>query len=251
MEITDFIKRRRPIIIAHRGGAKNLPEIPDNSIKAIEHAIEAQAEMIEFDVRFDKDQQIIIFHDNSVNKIPVTELSREEIGQLTGTKPILLTELLKTTQDKIMLNLEIKDHTCLEATIEETLAYHSPQQLIVSSFYSQVVKQSKLIYPEIKTGLLLGIDTPEKVINTRWNELFPKKIISQTNPDFIAPYKDLARLNKLRYKPSHSRLGMPIIPWTVNSDKQLKYFLNKLRVPALITDYPERAKQIASEQYTT
>ena len=71
-------------ICAHRGAMDSHPE---NTIAAFEEAIRLGAHMIEFDVRMTKDKQLVIIHDNTVDRTTdgtglVTDLTFDEIKLL-------------------------------------------------------------------------------------------------------------------------------------------------------------------------
>ena len=55
----------RPLLVAHRGGAGHRPE---NTLAAIEHALELGTEVIEVDVRCSADLQLVLLHDDSLDR---------------------------------------------------------------------------------------------------------------------------------------------------------------------------------------
>jgi glycerophosphoryl diester phosphodiesterase len=54
------------IFIAHRGGIT--PEVPENSLSAFQNAIDNGAHAIEVDLRISKDGEIVIMHDETVDR---------------------------------------------------------------------------------------------------------------------------------------------------------------------------------------
>lgn len=71
-----------PKIIAHRGGAGLRPE---NSMSAVEHAIELGVDGIEVDVHLSRDGQVIVYHDFRLNRY----LTREAGTWLSETGPAI------------------------------------------------------------------------------------------------------------------------------------------------------------------
>lgn len=67
----------KPLIIAHRGASDSQPE---NTLASYRAAIKAGADAIELDVRFTRDKQVVIMHDNSVDR---TTDGHGQIHQLT------------------------------------------------------------------------------------------------------------------------------------------------------------------------
>lgn len=55
----------RPIVLAHRGSSGNAPE---NTLTAFSLACEEGADAIELDVHLSKDDQVVVIHDESLNR---------------------------------------------------------------------------------------------------------------------------------------------------------------------------------------
>ncbi len=99
-------------IIAHRGFSANYPE---NTLLAFEKALEAGADGIETDLRLSRDNEIVLFHDDTllqmtgqegrVETSTLSELKRCEVG---GEKIATLDELLSLVKGKLTVVLEIK-----------------------------------------------------------------------------------------------------------------------------------------------
>ena len=58
------MKRRKPLIIAHRG-AKSLAKY-ENTVEAFQIAIDLKLQMVEFDIRQTKDKKLIIYHNPTI-----------------------------------------------------------------------------------------------------------------------------------------------------------------------------------------
>ena len=82
---TDFIYMGRNVkIAAHRGDALNAPE---NSMSAIDSAIQQGVQVVEFDIQMTRDEEIILHHDQTLSRMTgvserVEDLSYEEIQEL-------------------------------------------------------------------------------------------------------------------------------------------------------------------------
>src|SRR5690606_19539586 len=94
------------LVIAHRGSSQIAPE---NTLPAIDRAIQDGADAIEIDVQLTKDGQVVVFHDEWVNRttngrgficdLTYAELERLDAGswfhpRFQGTKVPLLSEVL-------------------------------------------------------------------------------------------------------------------------------------------------------------
>ena len=72
------------MVIAHRGDWRNFPE---NSIEAIRSAIKLGVDMVEIDIRKTKDGNLILMHDETVDRTTngigkVSEMTFSEIEEL-------------------------------------------------------------------------------------------------------------------------------------------------------------------------
>lgn len=107
-------------LCAHRGAMETHPE---NTIPAFRAAIEAGAQMIEFDVWLTKDKQMVVIHDATVDRTTngngkISDLTLNEIKQLdaggwkapefAGIKIPTLQEVLSEMPYNIWLNVHIK-----------------------------------------------------------------------------------------------------------------------------------------------
>ena len=80
---------KRPLVVAHRGGAGVWPE---NSLLAFRGALACRYRAVEFDVRATRDGELVIIHDATIDRTTnghgsVAELNREALDRyvLTGT----------------------------------------------------------------------------------------------------------------------------------------------------------------------
>jgi len=58
-------EKNRPLVMAHRGDSSNIPE---NTIQAFKDAFDLGVDCLETDVHITKDEQFILFHDDSVDR---------------------------------------------------------------------------------------------------------------------------------------------------------------------------------------
>ena len=79
-----FIKNYRPLVMAHRGDSANIPE---NTLPAYQDAAKLGVDVVETDLRFTKDDELVLFHDPSVKRTTngdkrVIEYTLAELKQL-------------------------------------------------------------------------------------------------------------------------------------------------------------------------
>lgn len=149
-------------LCAHRGAMETHPE---NTLPAFKAAINAGAQMIEFDVWLTKDKEMVVLHDETVDRTTngtgkVANLTLDEIKKLdagswkstkfSGVKIPTLEETLAIMPFNIWLNIHIKAEGELPIMIAKMVK--NKQRLHQSFLACSLASSSKLqkIIPEIK-----------------------------------------------------------------------------------------------------
>jgi glycerophosphoryl diester phosphodiesterase len=213
----------------------------DNSLEAFERAISVGADMIEFDVRRTRDDCLVAFHDAGVGGVAVGRLTREEIGAYTGHAPPLLEEVLELAEDRVALDVELKEDGYVSRVLESLDGRFAPDRMIITSFLDSVVGQVKRQLPNMQAGLLIGVPRPGRYLHTRYTELFPVRRARACGVDYLAPHVDLVRLGVLARAQA---AGLPALVWTVNEDRAMSRLFADERVAGVITDVPQRALEV-------
>lgn len=158
-------------ITAHRGSSSLAPE---NTLPALEAAINDGADCIEIDVRKTKDGQIVLLHDQTldrttnlsgcVNEMNYSELSAADAGSwfgeaYKGTGIPTLEQALAVSKGRINLNIELKDCGGDETFVREVLRFIEEYQMtdsccISSTNYDYLVEM-KALNSHIRTGIIL------------------------------------------------------------------------------------------------
>jgi glycerophosphoryl diester phosphodiesterase len=124
-----------PFISAHRGYSSDFPE---NTLPALEAALEAGADVAEIDVRLTRDGKLVLMHDATVDRTtdgsgPVSAMTLEEVRTLdagrgfdrkfAGTPVPTLDEVLAWSNGRLGILVEMKNYPEREpAFIEEMIA---------------------------------------------------------------------------------------------------------------------------------
>jgi len=228
-------------IIAHRG-ASGLTEF-DNSLESFQKAVELGADMIEFDVRKTRDGVLVAFHDPEIEGEKISDLSYEELLEITegiGFKVPTVGEIVNLSKDKIGLDIELKEEGYEEKVVELVRDNLDYDRYVMKSFYDRCVEEVKRHDPEVKAGLLLGLEDPNSKIKTRLSELFPKRRLNRCKADFVSPNY---RLLRFFYLKRMWRLGFEVFVWTVNDAGLMERLIGK-GVDAMITDRPDLALRV-------
>ena len=224
----------RPLVIAHRGASAYAV---DNSIDAFAKAIDAGADMVEFDVRRTADDALIAFHDPAVGRVPLGRLTRAEITERVGYVPPLVDEVLELTAGRIGLDVELKEDGYVDRVVDAVVRRHgAAENVVVTSFHDEVIRQIKSNGHDLRAGLLLG--------RTHVAAFFPVTRARRSRADFVALHHLLVARGLLRR--AHAA-GYASLVWTVNDDRSLKALLEDDRVLGVVTDVPDRAIALRPE----
>ncbi|MCT3544476.1 glycerophosphodiester phosphodiesterase family protein [Lentilactobacillus buchneri] len=236
-------------IIAHRGSKGTRPE---NTLISFQTAIDDGADGLETDVHFSKDHQLIIMHDETVDRTTngsgrIVDKNLAEIKHLDAgvrfssefkgtTVPTLqeVVELLIKDNFTGIFNLELKTNKIQYPGIEKAVfdyfaSIDYPFQLIYSSFNAWSLEILNRLDPKLAGAKLFK--TAAKQAKT----LKKDHLIADFHPDirWLKRHPFFAPAQNLR-------------PWTVNSTEDMQYCFER-NLAAIITDYPARAVQIRSE----
>lgn len=115
--------KSRPLIAAHRGCWKGTSE---NSLAAITECIKLNVDIVELDVRKTKDGELILMHDESVDRttngyglvkaLTLADISKLRLKSADGEQDILTSlspptfrDAVKTARGKIIINVDAKE----------------------------------------------------------------------------------------------------------------------------------------------
>ncbi|MHA1111143.1 MAG: glycerophosphodiester phosphodiesterase [Promethearchaeota archaeon] len=153
-----FQKKFDVMIIAHRGASK---EARENTLRAFELAIDAGAEMIEFDVHKTVDNHVVVIHDRYTGRvskvnIDVHNSTLEQVRDVPlkgGLQIPTLDKFFSHFKGKVYFNIEIKQYG-LESEIYALIdKYNLRNQCVISSFLHRILP----IYNETKKEVLTAL----------------------------------------------------------------------------------------------
>lgn len=154
---------RRFLAVAHRGASAYEPE---NTLRAFQRATEMGADMSELDAHLSKDDHVMIMHNATVEHTTggngaIADMTLAELKQLDagkGERIPTLPEVINLVRGKNGLYIELKGEGTPEAVVEilRRNGFTGRRQVIVGSFNSWLVQQTRTLAPEIATSLLVG-----------------------------------------------------------------------------------------------
>jgi len=242
------------LVIAHRGFSGGAPE---NTLAAFKKAIDLGVDMIELDVLLSKDGQIVVIHDDTLNRTTngkgrVTDYTLDELKQLdagswfgtqfSGEKIPTLKEVLELTRGKMFLNIELKKgdlgrYTMMDLTdrsLQEVEKTGMLNQVIFASFDPSAIDRIIGKNPKIPVAL---------IYNQSWT--FPQEVTGGRSISVLSCSGKV--LTQTNISKTHQR-GMKVIAWTLNTEEHMQHFLN-MGVDGIVTDYPDRLIKILQKRY--
>jgi len=234
-------------VFGHRGFSGRYPE---NTMLSFERAItEAQVDGIELDVHLTKDNQLVIIHDETLDRATdglglVKDYSLLELERLNASGPFCsrygmtriptFEEYCSFIQHyPIITNVEIKSNIIWYQDIEEkTYAMLSKYGLLDRVIVSSFNHSSVMLMKEIDSSLPCGLLVDNRGLGNIGS--FANKL----HVEYYHP--DITTLNKETVDECTSH-GVGINAWTVNDLSSLTNCVD-WHVEGIITNYPDIAK---------
>jgi glycerophosphoryl diester phosphodiesterase len=224
-------------IIAHRGAWKEF-NLPENSIAALQKAIEIKAFGSEFDVRRTLDGKLVVNHDpthfgDTIELKTYAALNEKKLSN--GEDLPLLQDYFKkgtATNHHTLLICEIKaallSNTTSQLTASETVELAKQlgieNKIIYISFDFEVLQTIKTLRPNATVLYLENNKTLEQIIAAKFNGINFNYAQFLGNPSIAA-----------NAKKQHLMLGS----WTVNKDEDFNHLLEQ-GIQYITTNFPER-----------
>jgi glycerophosphoryl diester phosphodiesterase len=221
--------------IAHRGAKAYEPE---NTLQAFQKALDLNSDGIELDVHLSADGQIIVIHDETIDKMTngkgfVNALSLSQLKSfLIDEKHEIptLKEVFDLVNKKCFINIELKNAETLTKVVSLIEEYVSEKNwnydhFIVSSFDWNALQKVHNLNPEILIGVLTETDLNLALA-------FAETIKARA----IHPYYHLLNTENVS---EIQKKGFLVLPWTVNIEEDIQK-IKSYNVDGIITDFPDK-----------
>lgn len=236
---------KKPAIFAHRGASGTHPE---NTMAAFEAAVRLGADGIELDVQMTKDGEIVIIHDETVNRTTngkgaIERMTYAEIAELdagcwfhphfSGEKILTLDEFFTWAKgNNLQINIELKTNKVpyhgIEQKVLKLIDMHKMRgRVIISSFNIDSIDRVIKLNPYIAAaGLVWRI--PREAVKTA------KKLgltALHTQVSFALSHYGKEAIDS----------GMLLRLYTINDMKEWNRVKRSgVPIEAIMTDFPER-----------
>jgi glycerophosphoryl diester phosphodiesterase len=234
------------LVVAHRG----VPVLePENTLSSFALALEQGADVLETDLRFTRDDEIVLIHDATLERTTngqgkVRDHTLAALKQFRTRNPgsdelseqavPSLGELLMMTRSEVPVLLELKDPLFRERPYAEKLVqtlaeYHMLDKSAIVASKAERMQAVQAVHPAIPTGRI--------IFN---NPLPPGGIV------LLGPFWPLLFVNPLYVSWAH-RKGSIVAPLDPNPVPRLSFYL-RLGVDALLANHPREVIE-AMEQH--
>lgn len=222
------------LIFAHRGASGYAPE---NTIKAMQQALELGATAVELDVYL-VEGELMVFHDRKLDGISdngqglISHKTLSQLSQVTvGGEPIpSLWQLMSTLSPRPLVNIELKGKGTVEALITlypkliNELGY-STDTLLISSFNHRYLQQFKQAIPSARIAPLIeGIPMDLAACAERLSAYSLHLDIGFITAEIVAD--------------AHRR-GIKVYVYTVDSADDIRY-LQQIGADGVFSNYPDK-----------
>ncbi len=236
-------------ITSHRGNSFAAPE---NTLPAIEEAINNLSDYVEIDVQETRDGVVVVYHDATLRRITgekgqiweytYGELLLMDFGRwfsedFAGTAIPTLAQVLEMCKGRININIELKANKMSDTLVGQVMdlveEYDMENQVVVSSTSYRYLREVKERNPDIRTGYIL-------MAAYGYN-------FEDENIDFFSIRSSF--ITNALVESAHNS-GKEVHAWTVNTKVELSR-LKRLRVDNIITDRPLLAREILYRESDT
>lgn len=243
----------RPMIFAHRGASNYAPE---NTLAAFILAVKLGADAIELDAKLSRDGQVVVIHDQTVDRTTpasgrVAEMTLEELRKLDAgshfdlafkDEPVpSLEQVFEAVGRKIFINIELTNYASktddLPLKVAQLVKRHNLSQWVMfSSFNPLALRRAHKVLPEVPIALLCLRGQKGAWARSWLGALVGYQALHPHYSDV-----DESMVSKLH------RRGCRIHPYTVNELNEMERLV-QLDVDGLITDDPIRALRVAKRE---
>lgn len=221
--------------IGHRGAKGHLAE---NTLESFQWAIDFGVDGIEFDVHLSADGEIIVIHDETLDRTSngsglVKEMSAIELKALRIEKKYeipILHEVFDIVNRNCLINIELKAAETAQPVVDLIESYVLEKgwkytDFLISSFDWPALQTVRDLHAEIPLGVLTSTDLDLAVS-------FAKFIKAETIHSY---FHLLTAENTLEMQ----RQQLKVFSWTINEPEDIQK-IKSFKVNGIITDFPDR-----------
>ena len=262
-QIDSDLKGKKFDVIAHKGASGTTPE---NTLAAFKKALELGVDMIEMDVRLTKDEKIVVFHDETLDRTTngggaVVDYTLEEIKELDAGSwfdPAYRDEKIPTLKEaldlingkcKVLIEIKHEEHPHFEDFAEKLIDVIRKEKngydwIILQSYEAEYLEAAHEYDDHVQTKkLMIGEDSAPLIsfyVETKLHLGRAKEDdrMKALNPEYHT-------LSTRRVFRMHAR-GFEVYTYAVNNREDMIKMLH-MGVDGIITDRPDILMQVKKE----
>jgi glycerophosphoryl diester phosphodiesterase len=233
-------------IHAHRGYSTIAPE---NTLVAIQKAIDAGADWAEIDVQETADGEVVVMHDRDLARM-TGDRRRVRDVRLSDLKKLrflpryarefkderipTLREVIELCKDRIKVNIELKfygkQYGLAKKVVDLISEYDFGEECLIASLDNHGLREVKKLNSDLKTAIILPPTAGGDIV--------------RLDVDYLEIHKELATDKLLR---KAHRLGKKVFVWTVDDRREMRRFLDR-GVDSIITNNPAMLVELRKER---
>jgi glycerophosphoryl diester phosphodiesterase len=231
----------RPLVVAHRGASGYAPE---NTFASFDLALEQGAEMIELDLHPCKDGDLVVMHDETVDRTTggTGRISGMRLVDIKGLDAAAKTsfgkpqtvptfsEVLERYSKRIPLMVEVKHGSSVypgieRKVVEELEKHEAADDVELISFDLDCLLRLKQESRGLKTGFIFIGNVAS------FADLLKEEVDALHGMWNFVTKEQVAHARKL---------GLPTFVWTVNAQRDIQE-VQQLGADGLVSNFPDRA----------
>ncbi|MFH5824096.1 glycerophosphodiester phosphodiesterase [Georgenia sp. AZ-5] len=245
--ISSYLAGTGPIALAHRGGAR---EVPENSRAAVEHTVRLGLGYLETDVHATADGVVVLAHDDTADRTTDgsgrwDELSWGQVARLrdaSGERPLRLDELLGD-HPRLRVNIDAKNDRVAEPLAAVIERAGAGSRVCLASFSDARLARLRARLPGVATSL--GRGDVVRLLRDAHLGRAPRvpgpaqgAVCVQVPPRF----RGMPVVTR-RFVSAAHRHGLAVHVWTVDEPGEMTRLLD-LGVDGLVSDRPSVLRDV-------
>lgn len=262
-----YANTSRPLVIAHQGGDRLWP---GNTMYAFERAVDIGTDVLEMDAHITKDGQIVLMHDEEVDRTTdgtglVEELTLSELRQLDaaytwsedegrtfpyrgqGMRVPTLEELFQRFPEmRYLIEIKLTQDPIDQPLCDLIRRRDMQDQVMIASFHDEAMQGFRETCPEVATSASRGEVTRFVLLG----KAFLSGFIAPQYQAIQPPYDPRQSMNipimtERFIREAHAK-NIRVEPWTVDDPELMKQYI-EWGVDGIITDRPDLMIQVLEE----
>jgi glycerophosphoryl diester phosphodiesterase len=248
-----------PLVIAHQGGDGVWP---GDTMYAFENAVEIGADVLEMDAHITKDGQIVLMHDEKVDRTTegtglIEDLTLPELKQLDaayqwsndegktfpyrgqGIEVPTLEELFqKFSPMRYVIEIKLTQNLIDKPLCDLIRKYDMQDKVVIASFHDEAMQNFRKTCPQVATSASRGEVTKFVLLG----KVFLSGLVAPQYQSLQPPYDPRESMNipimtERFIRQAHAK-NIAVEPWTVDNPQMMRQYI-EWGVDGIMTDRPD------------